>query len=112
MNPSTEEQRCIVDCQECHEVCLRTVSHFLQKGGAAPTEGSHVRLLLDCAEICQTSANFMIRGSSLHQLTCRVCAEICERCAEGCGQVDDGERLYRCAEVCRRCARSCAQMAT
>jgi len=23
-------------------------------------------MLLDCAEICETSANFMIRGSELH----------------------------------------------
>ena len=30
-----------------------------------------VRLLLDCAEICRTSADFMIRGSELHPHICR-----------------------------------------
>jgi len=110
MHPSTEEQRCIVHCQECHEVCLRTVTHFLEKGGS-PGEAAQARLLLDCAAICQTSADFLIRDSALHALTCRVCAEICERCAEGCDRMEDGERMYRCAEVCRRCAQSCVQMA-
>jgi hypothetical protein len=31
-------------------------------------------LLLDCAEICQTAANFMLRNSELHSRTCAVCA--------------------------------------
>ena len=33
-----------------------------------------VIVLLDCAEICQTSANFMLRGSPLHTNTCAACA--------------------------------------
>ena len=48
---------------DCHDICLQTVSHCLEKGGDhARTE--HVTLLLDCAEICQTAANFMLRNSS------------------------------------------------
>jgi hypothetical protein len=111
MNQSTQElERCIDNCQECHEVCLRTVSHCLEKGGRH-AEASHVRLLLDCAQICETSADFMIRGSDLHAATCRACAEVCERCADDCERMADDEMMRRCAEVCRRCAQSCAQMA-
>lgn len=104
-----EMQRCIEVCQECHEVCLQTVSHCLEKGGRH-AEAAHIRLLLDCTEICQTSANFMIRGSDLHTETCRACAEVCERCAADCERLGD-PKMRECAETCRRCAESCTRMA-
>src|ERR1700682_6009384 len=52
-------------------------------------EAAHIRLLLDCAEICQTSANFMLRGSELQGDTCGACAEVCDRYAQACAQFGD-----------------------
>lgn len=101
---------CIDNCVECHRVCLEVVQHCLRKGGKH-AEADHIRLLLDCAEICQTSANFMIRGSDLHTHMCGVCAEICARCAEECERMGDDDEMRRCGEVCRRCAESCRRMA-
>ena len=107
-----EMQQCIQNCMECHRICLETVAHCLQMGGKH-AEATHIRLLLDCVEICQTSANFMIRGSDLHARTCAVCAEVCERCAEDCERIgSDDEQMRRCAEMCRRCAESCRRMAS
>lgn len=102
-------RRCIEHCQSCHATCVETVAYCLQQGGRH-TEASHVRLMLDCAEICQTSANFMLRGSDLHTRTCGVCAEVCERCAEDCERMGDDARMKACAEMCRRCAASCRDM--
>lgn len=104
-----EMERCIEECKSCHDVCLETVAHCLEMGGPH-AEVNHIRLLLDCAEICQTSANFMIRGSEAHGYTCAACAEICERCARECDRFDD-DFMKQCAEACRRCAESCRQMA-
>jgi hypothetical protein len=108
---SADMQNCIEECLNCHSVCLRTISHCLQMGGehASP---AHIRLLMDCAEICQTSANFMLRASDLHGLTCGVCAEVCERCADDCARFDNDSAMQQCAEACRRCARSCREMAS
>ena len=105
-----EMLQCIQLCTDCHRACLETVPYCLQQGGmhAAP---NHVRLMLDCAEICQTSANFMLRGSDLHAHTCGACAVVCERCAEDCLKMGDDTRMAACAEVCRRCATSCRKMA-
>jgi hypothetical protein len=100
---------CIRECTNCHAVCLETVTHCLQMGGPH-AEANHIRLLLDCAEICQTSANFMLRNSDLHGLTCGVCADVCERCAEDCARFTDDDVMQRCAETCRRCAASCREM--
>lgn len=107
---STEMRACIRECEQCHSECLETVQHCLRKGGRH-AEAEHVRLLLDCAEICQTSANFMTRGSDLHVETCRACAAVCEACAESCERMADDPQMKRCAEACRSCAKSCQQMA-
>lgn len=105
-----EMQECIDNCMRCHAVCLETITHCLQKGGKH-AEAAHVRLLQDCAQICATSADFMLRGSDLHARTCGVCAEVCERCAESCERMADDDVMRRCAEECRRCAESCRRMA-
>lgn len=107
---SSDMEACIQACTSCHHVCLETVTHCLERGGehAAP---AHIGLLLDCAEICQTSANFMLRGSPLHPAACGVCATVCEACAASCEQFAGDPEMERCAQECRRCAESCRQMA-
>lgn len=74
------------------------------------SEPAHIRLMLDCAEICQTSANFMLRGSDLHASTCGVCAQVCEQCATDCDRMGDDAQMKACADMCRRCAETCRQM--
>ena len=103
-------EQCIDECLNCHRVCLETVQYCLQQGGKH-ADPRHITTLLDCAEICQTSANFMLRGSELHGRTCAVCAEVCARCAQSCEEMGDDEQMRACAEACRSCAESCRQMA-
>ncbi len=107
---AANDQQCIATCQDCHNVCLETLAYCLQQGGKH-VEARHLKLLLDGAEICQTSADFMLRGSDLHGRVCAVCAEVCERCADHCEQFGDDAQMRRCAEACRRCAEACRPMA-
>jgi hypothetical protein len=104
-------RRCIDDCLNCHRVCLGMTPYSLETG-SHHAGAEHVRLLLDCAEICRTTANFMLRRSSLHAHTCAVCADVCTRCARACEKLQDDARMQACAEVCRRCAESCKQIAS
>ncbi len=107
---SMEMQECIDRCTECHQLCTDTAAYCLQQGGRH-ADFVHMTLLLDCAEICQTSANFMLRSSELHGWVCGVCAEICKQCGESCEEFDSDEQMHRCAEACARCTESCRQMA-
>ena len=107
---STDLESCIDVCSECHRICLETVATCLSMGGAHAAP-EHIRLLLDCAQICQTSADFMTRGSPLHHLTCGACAEICRACADSCNKLG-GPEMQRCADLCKRCADSCERMAS
>lgn len=107
---TAEVQECIDRCQTCHSVCLETVNHSLEIGGPH-AQADHIRMLLACAEICDTSARFMLLGSRHHSRTCDVCAEVCEACAKDCERFGDDDLMRQCADICRRCAESCRQMA-
>jgi hypothetical protein len=103
-------QECIEECLNCHAVCTMTAQHALVKGGEY-ADVNVVGVLLDCAELCQVSANFMLRGSPFHAVTCAACAELCRACEEVCRTVPGDEQMEHCADVCAACADSCEQMA-
>ena len=99
---SKEMDECINGCLACHATCLQTVEHCLEKGGAHAAR-EHIRLLLDCAELCEVSAHVMIRQSPFQGRICALCAEACRACEADCRSMGDVVDL-RCAESCRRCA--------
>jgi hypothetical protein len=103
---SDSMQECIDNCLVCHRTCAETAQQCLERGGdhAAP---AHLTVLLDCAGICHISAEFMLRQSPRHHLTCWACAECCDQCAVEC----DHFGHTACAEACRTCAASCHSMA-
>ncbi len=101
---------CIEACLQAHVVCTMTAQYAMLQGSQRiPVEVAG--LLLDCAQICQTSADFMLRGSPYHEVTCGACAVLSRACAEACRSVQGEEELAHCAEVCDECASLCAQMA-
>ncbi|MBE9607409.1 four-helix bundle copper-binding protein [Acetobacteraceae bacterium H6797] len=111
LSPKTqtpEMQACIDACLRCHATCLSmAMNHCLPMGGKH-TEPEHFKLMMACAEICRSSAAFMLIGTRHHRHTCRECAEICEECAASCEALGGMED---CVAACRECARHCAAMA-
>lgn len=100
---------CIQLCWECRTECQETFTHHCLEMGGEHVAQAHAIVMLDCIQACQTAADFMTRGSSLHAAECAACAEVCEACAQSCEQVG-GEMMMKCAELCRRCAQSCREM--
>jgi hypothetical protein len=101
-------QACIDACNACSVTCLSMATgHCLEMGGehAAP---EHIRIMLDCAEICGVAVNFMARQSEHHPHICRECAEICRACAKSCAKL---EGMEECVEACRHSADECDRMA-
>lgn len=104
-NPGMDD--CIDACRRCQQTCLHmAMTHCLQQGGKH-VEPEHFRLMINCAEICQTAANFMLGESSLHAVVCAACAEVCTACADNCEQIGD---MDECVSACRECAQSCVAM--
>ena len=103
-------QICIQNCLDCYQICTRTIDQCLTKGGQH-SEAKHIKLLQDCADICNLSAKFMLRGSEFHSSTCGVCSEVCLACAKSCEAMKDSdEQMKACAEACQKCAASCQSM--
>ena len=98
-------QECIDACHACHATCEATIQHCLAAGGENAAV-NHIRTMQDCAEICQTAANFMLRRSASSGQLCAVCAEVCRACAESCETMVDDAMMRECADVCRRCAKA------
>ncbi len=106
---SPQMHACIRACLSCAQLCTEAVTHCLLQGGAH-AESNHIATLLSCADICQTSANAMLRGSHTHLFTCGACAEVCKACAAACDALPDDELMRRCAEECRQCCEHTAAM--
>ena len=107
MTNSQSTDSCIDECISCHQTCLQTaMGHCLETGGKH-VEPVHFRLMMSCAEICQTSANFMLSDSfsqqiqqSLRRDLRRLCGKLRE--AGGHGGMGTGlPRLRRAAAIWR-----------
>ncbi|MDB5761259.1 MAG: hypothetical protein JWQ21_254 [Herminiimonas sp.] len=83
------------------------MNHCLEAGGEK-MDPAHFRLMTDCAEVCQSTANFLLRNSNFNDQFCLDCATLCDYCAQSCKELGD---MSDCAEACRECADSCHQMA-
>jgi hypothetical protein len=108
MNQFNKETReCIEACLDCHAVCYgMLMTHCLEMGGAH-VRPQHVRLMMDCVEICKACADAMARKSQYQHRLCGLCADICDACAADCETLDGMEP---CVEACRYCARLCRAM--
>jgi hypothetical protein len=95
-------QHCIEQCTRCHQTCLTTaLTHCLDQGGRH-VEPTHMRLMIMCAEICQTAADFMLSRVDQHNIICGACAQVCQACAEGCEAIGDMD----CATACEQMAKA------
>ena len=105
---SRDVTECIDACLDCHKICLGTaMTHCLEEGGEH-TAPPHFRMMIDCAVICATAADFMLHKSQFHCETCHLCAIVCEACAEDCERVGGMED---CVAACWACAKHCQKMA-
>lgn len=102
-------QPCIEACTTCHATCLQTAMNHCLNTGGKHVGADHFRLMMDCAEICQTSANLQLSSSSFHVALCGICADVCEACAKSCEAIGGMED---CVKACRDCAASCRKILT
>ena len=100
-------QEAIQACLDCHSMCLRMAMTYCAAQGGKHVAAAHLQLMINCAEICQTCANFMLSDSPLHKTVAAACAEVCEACAKSCEQVGG---MQSCIDECRKCEKSCKAM--
>jgi hypothetical protein len=105
---------CIDECFTCTAVCTSCADACLAEDDVPELTGC-IRLCLDCADVCDTTGRVLIRQTAadrgvLHAVleactvTCRACAEECDRHAA------HHEHCRLCAEACRRCEQACRDL--
>lgn len=97
----------IIDaCLTCFEACESCATECIDM-----VEENHLQcisLCRDCSEICTLSVKLEQRDSDFKQQVLKLCADICNACANECEKFDEHDHCTKCAEACRKCAEVCA----
>ena len=99
-------EQCRDACLTTADVCAQTADYCREVGGDLADEG-RIAVLVECAQVCRTSADVRGRLSELTFVVGRVCAELCMRCAATLDDLAADPRLASCADACRACAEIC-----
>jgi hypothetical protein len=97
----------LLACVEACDDCQRTLRDAVRGGADGASTRAVRRLLLDCAEICEATANYACAGSVFLPEMVAACVRLCDECGAACEAVPDDAAMDACAEACRRCARAC-----
>jgi hypothetical protein len=100
---SKQVQECIEACKDCQKCCVA-----LERSGGV--DSRTIQMAKDCAEICQTCSNFVMRESQYAAHVRKLCAELCKACATACDKASQGSIAKECATACRRCAEMCVSL--
>ncbi|MFC3746443.1 four-helix bundle copper-binding protein [Paenibacillus sp. GCM10012306] len=101
-----------IQYQECIDACIRTMNACNYSYVSSLKEyrleelRESIRLDRECADICSFAIQAMTRQSPFVVQILRLCAEICEACAN-----ESSKHLHRhcrsCIQACRECAEAC-----
>ena len=98
--------------EECAQTCMLCADACLAEDMVAELRHC-IRLNLDCADLCQTTAAVLGRqvepDTTVVRAVLEACRTACEACGAECGShAEMHEHCRVCAEACRRCADACA----
>jgi hypothetical protein len=86
---------CAAACEHCATACLQEPDVQMMT--------RCISLTRDCADLCALTARLVARASDQAEHLLKLCAEICQACAEECAR-HEHRHCQECAEACRRCA--------
>lgn len=95
----------ITTCQECHLICQESLAFHGDEEGGKQLSSQHIKRMMACIELCQTTANMLAIHAPLLDQICELCARICEQCATSC-DAKEHESMKQCASACQRCAKA------
>ncbi|AIQ47670.1 hypothetical protein R70723_18550 [Paenibacillus sp. FSL R7-0273] len=98
-------QECIDACIKCMNACNYSYVSSLKEYDLASLRES-IRLDRECADICSYAVQAMTRQSPFVAEILRLCAEICERCADESSKHMQ-THCQECIDACRSAAMAC-----
>ena len=96
---------CIEACMKCAAICNYCASSCAKEPNAHMMARC-IQLDMECAAICFATAELMSLGSDKVKEICKLCAIMCDACAEECSK-HENVHCRECAEACTFCADQC-----
>ncbi|AYD39644.1 four-helix bundle copper-binding protein [Clostridium fermenticellae] len=103
-------QQCIDECNKCAQKCYECFKACLNEPDVQNRKNC-ISVLIECAQMCQMSASLMSMDSCSVKEHCRICANICDKCAQECGMFKE-QHCQICMQECKKCADECRNMVT
>ncbi|URZ09165.1 four-helix bundle copper-binding protein [Clostridium felsineum] len=105
---TNQYQKCIDACVKCSQACYECFESCLNEPDI-DRRRSCLKLLIECARMCEMSMAGMSMNSQFAKDHCKLCQVACDQCAKECSMFQD-DHCQKCADVCRTCASECASM--
>ena len=102
-------QSCIDACTKCAQTCYACFDACLNEPDVNARKNC-IKALVECAQMCQMSAAVMAMNGQSAKEHCKLCATICDKCAQECAMFKDNH-CQNCAQECKKCADECRKMA-
>jgi hypothetical protein len=112
----TQIVRCLDACAECGQACTQCADDCLSEDGRQQELTKCIRLNLDCADVCATTARIVGRQTDYDANVTRgileACAIVCRACGDECRRhAEHGmEHCAVCAEACLACEDACREL--
>lgn len=106
--PAIDYKACMDACQACVIAC-NTFAAACLKESDVQMMAACIAQDLECAQICELAVAAMARQSPHAPDICRLCAQICQACADECSK-HSHDHCQTCAAACQQCAMSCNLM--
>jgi hypothetical protein len=105
---------CLEACHDCAAACTICADACLAEDQVQMLR-SCIRLNLDCAAVCETTAAVLSRqtgaADALARAQVEACLQACRLCGDECSShAGHHEHCRVCAESCRRCAEACNRL--
>lgn len=101
-------QKCIDACNRCAQACYECLKACLNEPDAQARKGC-IGMLMECAMLCKESSGFMAMDARFAKDLCRLCATVCDQCAQDCKMFKD-DHCVKCANECQVCTNECRMM--
>lgn len=102
--PNYNEQL-VKTINHCKVTCDKMIPYLLQLRDVH-TRTTQIRLLMDCADICDLASRMLSQNSYVSKEVISLCAYICELCGRECAKFQDTMSQH-CSQTCLNCARDC-----
>jgi hypothetical protein len=99
---------CAAKCDDCYISCL--IEKKKSKFDLKKSKYDQCMMYCeDCSELCKLAAMVVEKNSASASKFLRLCAEICNDCAQECEKHHD-DHCLDCAIACHRCADTCLEL--